>query len=84
MNSEQVRCLEQLEELLERNDKQLSEQLNALGQAWNLLTEVYEGDGAEEMGEMHQQIIAHLTVYEEQQRILKKYTATASGNRHES
>lgn len=74
MNREQYQRLEQLEELLERSDKRMSEQTSTFGQMFSALTDTYEGDGADEMSEMHQQIIARLTVYEEQLRLVLKET----------
>lgn len=70
MKPEQSAALAHVEPTLQRQLQRFSTQLEALGQRWNMLSEHYQGRGAEEMDEMHRQIMARLEAYEENYQAL--------------
>ncbi|RUO74491.1 hypothetical protein CWI80_03890 [Pseudidiomarina sediminum] len=72
MKPEQSAALAHVEPTLKRQLQRFSTQLEALGQRWNMLSEHYQGRGAEEMDEMHRQIMARLEAYEENYQALLK------------
>lgn len=74
MKPEQAAALAHIEPTLKRQLQRFTAQLEALGQSWTALSEHYHGRGAEEMDEMHRQIMTRLEAYEEQYlALLKQY-----------